>query len=68
MAMRETDASTDGQWIECYANGRDEAAFAAIVRRHGPMMLGVCRRVTGHAQGEEGAFRPAFWPSGGRSN
>src|ERR1700722_10537879 len=60
MAMREADAMTDGQLLECYANERDEAAFAALVRRHGPMVLGVCRRVAGHAQDAEDAFQAAF--------
>jgi RNA polymerase sigma factor (sigma-70 family) len=35
---------TDGQLLERYISSHDEEAFAEIVRRHGDMVLGVCRR------------------------
>jgi RNA polymerase sigma factor (sigma-70 family) len=51
---------TDERLLRDYAATRDAAAFATIVRRHGGVVLGVCRRILGREQDVEDAFQATF--------
>src|SRR5438874_11712974 len=54
------EADSDRARVERFARTRDERAFAELVRRHGPMVLGVCRRVLRHAADADDAFQATF--------
>ena len=58
--LRDGAGLTDGQLLTDYVSRRDEAALEALVRRHGPMVWGVCRRVLPDFHDAEDAFQTAF--------
>ncbi len=58
--LQEADRLTDAQLLESFLVGQEEAAFEALVRRHGPMILGVCRRVLHDPHDAEDAFQATF--------
>jgi hypothetical protein len=53
-------ARSDGELLTAFVTDRDADAFAELVRRHGRMVLGVCRRVTADATTAEDAFQAVF--------
>src|SRR5262249_2536602 len=58
--LRDAETMTDDELLEWFLTHREDAAFEALMRRHGPMVLGVCRRVLHQQQDAEDAFQPTF--------
>src|SRR5262249_61367776 len=51
---------TDAELLAAFVERQDDQAFAALLRRHAPMVLGVCRRTLRHQQDAEDAAQAAF--------
>src|SRR5215469_14991188 len=58
--LQDGGGMTDGQLLGCFIESRDEEAFAALVKRHGPMVWGVCHRMLSRYQDAEDAFQATF--------
>src|SRR5262249_22161254 len=60
LAAGRAPQATDRQLLDAFAARRDETAFTALVARHGPMVLRVCRRVLQHEHDAGDAFQATF--------
>ena len=60
LARCRAEGAADDELVVRYAHGRDEAAFAELVRRHGGMVLAVCRRVVRNAADADDVFQATF--------
>jgi RNA polymerase sigma factor (sigma-70 family) len=60
LVSRQDNETADRELLRRFSGERDEAAFAEIVRRHGPMLLRVCRRVLHSADDAEDVCQAAF--------
>src|SRR5579884_186002 len=56
-ATRDLD---DADLLDLFRRRREDAAFALLVQRHGPMVLGICRRLLGSLPDAEDAFQATF--------
>src|SRR5437879_9510113 len=56
-AATELESLSDDKLVERFLRARDEAAFAVLMHRHGPMVMAVCRRVLGDGPNADDAFQ-----------
>jgi len=58
--LKDQRGLSDGRLLEAFISAGDEAAFEILVKRHGPMVLGVCNRIIGNVHDAEDAFQAVF--------
>jgi RNA polymerase sigma factor (sigma-70 family) len=60
LSAEQSPELSDGQLLDRYVKGHDAVAFAALVRRHGQLVLGVSRRVLHRVHDAEDVFQATF--------
>jgi DNA-directed RNA polymerase specialized sigma24 family protein len=60
LLRREHKDLTDAELLDSFVTQRDEVTFEVLVRRHGPMVIGVCRRILHIEADVEDAFQATF--------
>jgi RNA polymerase sigma factor (sigma-70 family) len=55
-----TAATSDRQFLERYSQERSEEAFTNLVRRHGALVMGICRRILGNRADADDVFQATF--------
>ncbi|HEY8505276.1 MAG TPA: sigma-70 family RNA polymerase sigma factor, partial [Gemmataceae bacterium] len=60
LAPEDVGKRSDAELLQRFLDRRDEGAFAGLMERHGPMVLGVCRRLLPSHHDAEDAFQATF--------
>ncbi|MBL8798535.1 MAG: sigma-70 family RNA polymerase sigma factor [Planctomycetia bacterium] len=60
VGVRSVEELGDRQLLEAFAKNRDAAAFEVLVQRHGPLVMGVCKRVLHEEHDAEDVFQATF--------
>jgi RNA polymerase sigma factor (sigma-70 family) len=60
VSTQQAKGQSDGELLRAYALENDQAAFGVLVKRHGPLVFGVCKRVLHHEQDSQDSFQAVF--------
>jgi RNA polymerase sigma factor (sigma-70 family) len=60
LGARDAGGPSDGVLLRRYVHARDECAFETLLRRYGPMVLGICRRLLNSSHDVDDAFQATF--------
>lgn len=61
IGLHQVADSPDRELLERFVNQGEETAFEALLRRHGPLVLGACRRMLSDPHDVEDAFQATFF-------